>query len=134
MHAAGLNKVASACLNHTRSAAFSLRAASCRKGKEQPGWPKARAPSPASAYATYSKAVPTAAPASDAQLEALVHELQRASRVVALTGAGVSTEAGVPDYRGPHGAYSTGFKPMTHQQVGDRPADPALAAHCSGWR
>ena len=36
---------------------------------------------------------------------------------MALTGAGVSTESSIPDYRGPRGAYSTGFKPMTHQQV-----------------
>ncbi len=25
---------------------------------------------------------------------------------------------GIPDYRGPQGAYNSGFKPMTHQQVG----------------
>ena len=36
---------------------------------------------------------------------------------MALTGAGVSTESSIPDYRGPRGSYSTGFKPMTHQQV-----------------
>ena len=30
-------------------------------------------------------------------------------------GAGVSTESAIPDYRSPTGAYSTGFKPMTHQ-------------------
>lgn len=34
-----------------------------------------------------------------------------------MTGAGCSTESNIPDYRGPNGAYSTGFKPMTHQQV-----------------
>ena len=33
----------------------------------------------------------------------------------ALTGAGVSTESGIPDYRSPNGAYSLGHKPMTHQ-------------------
>jgi len=37
-------------------------------------------------------------------------------KVVALTGAGCSTESSIPDYRSPFGAYSTGFKPMTHQQ------------------
>jgi hypothetical protein len=26
-------------------------------------------------------------------------------------------ESNIPDYRGARGAYSTGFKPMTHQQV-----------------
>lgn len=38
-------------------------------------------------------------------------------QLVVLTGAGCSTESSVPDYRGPQGAYSTGFKPITHQQV-----------------
>lgn len=38
-------------------------------------------------------------------------------KLMVLTGAGVSTESAVPDYRGPQGAYTTGFKPMTHQQV-----------------
>lgn len=37
--------------------------------------------------------------------------------VAVLTGAGCSTESNIPDYRGPGGAYSSGFKPMTHQQV-----------------
>lgn len=45
--------------------------------------------------------------------------LQGARGAVVLTGAGCSTESGVPDYRGPAGAYTTsGFRPMTHQQVG----------------
>lgn len=37
-------------------------------------------------------------------------------RVVALTGAGMSTDSGIPDYRGPKGSYSRGHKPMTHDE------------------
>ena len=43
--------------------------------------------------------------------------VQDSTRVVVVTGAGCSTESNIPDYRGPNGAYNTGFKPMTHQQV-----------------
>ena len=36
--------------------------------------------------------------------------------VVVLTGAGCSTESGIPDYRSPGGSYSVGHKPTTHQE------------------
>lgn len=39
-----------------------------------------------------------------------------------LTGAGCSTESNLPDYRSPSGAYSRGFKPMTHQLFMSGPA------------
>lgn len=35
---------------------------------------------------------------------------------MALTGAGMSTDSGIPDYRGPRGSYSRGHKPMTHDE------------------
>ena len=35
---------------------------------------------------------------------------------LALTGAGMSTDSGIPDYRGPRGSYSRGHKPMTHDE------------------
>jgi hypothetical protein len=60
---------------------------------------------------------PMAPPLSQAELERLADFVLSSQRLVVLTGAGVSTESNIPDYRGPQGAYSTGFKPMTHQQV-----------------
>ena len=40
------------------------------------------------------------------------------SRLAVLTGAGVSTDSGVPDYRGPRGIYKqrSDYKPITYQQ------------------
>lgn len=55
-------------------------------------------------------------PATDAELDEAVAIL-RGRRVVALTGAGISTDSGIPDYRGPDAAPRS---PMTFQQfVGD---------------
>lgn len=36
--------------------------------------------------------------------------------VVVLTGAGCSTESGIPDYRSPNGSYSVGHKPILHSE------------------
>ena len=64
---------------------------------------------------------------------AALAELLRGRRAVALTGAGISTPSGIPDYRGPD---SPGRTPMTFQQfVGD----PAFRRHYwarnhLGWR
>lgn len=62
-------------------------------------------------------------------------ELLRGRRVVALTGAGCSTESGIPDYRGPSGA-SRRHSPMTYQTfVGDRAARHRYWARSFlGWR
>jgi NAD-dependent deacetylase len=41
-----------------------------------------------------------------AQLEEIADWLRDARRVVALTGAGISTESGIPDFRGPNGVWT----------------------------
>jgi len=63
---------------------------------------------------------PGAAPAYEQAPEEAVQKLAEfvglRRRLVVVTGAGVSTESDLPCYRGTEGAYSRGFKPMTHQQ------------------
>lgn len=55
-----------------------------------------------------------AEPSAD-EISALADLIREANRIVVLTGAGISTESGIPDYRGPNGVWSTG-KPPT---IGD---------------
>jgi NAD-dependent deacetylase len=49
------------------------------------------------------------------EIDSLAELIRAAQRIVVLTGAGISTESGIPDYRGPNGVWSTG-KPPT---IGD---------------
>lgn len=44
-------------------------------------------------------------------VEAVATLLRPARRIVAFTGAGISTESGIPDYRGPDGVWTTGAIP-----------------------
>jgi NAD+-dependent protein deacetylase sirtuin 4 len=48
------------------------------------------------------------------QVDKLFQWWRQKERVVCLTGAGISTESGIPDYRGHKGSYHTGHKPMIH--------------------
>lgn len=62
------------------------------------------------------------APATPADVDAAV-ELLRGHRVLAITGAGISTDSGIPDYRGPDAVPRS---PMTYQQF---VADPGFRRH-----
>src|SRR5919197_6249605 len=44
--------------------------------------------------------------ADDEQLERLAAVVREARRIVVLTGAGISTESGIPDFRGPQGVWT----------------------------
>jgi NAD-dependent deacetylase len=57
----------------------------------------------------------TAAEPDAARIEALADLIRDANRILVLTGAGISTESGIPDYRGPNGVWAT-QKPPT---IGD---------------
>ena len=43
---------------------------------------------------------------TEQQLSSVSAMLQAARRIVVLTGAGISTESGIPDFRGPHGVWT----------------------------
>lgn len=54
--------------------------------------------------------------AAEAVFEELAHFLRGKNKVVCITGAGCSTNSGIPDYRGENGSYKKGHKPMMHQE------------------
>eukprot|EP00934_Nitzschia_sp_Nitz4_P002537 Nitzschia sp. Nitz4//scaffold88_size82704//7824//8996//NITZ4_005281-RA/size82704-processed-gene-0.114-mRNA-1//-1//CDS//3329559461//2527//frame0 len=53
------------------------------------------------------------------KVDQLVEWWQGKKNVLAITGAGLSTDSGIPDYRGSNGSYHRGHKPMIHQQFMD---------------
>lgn len=57
--------------------------------------------------------------AKDEDLEAF-YALLRGHRIAVLSGAGLSTESGIPDYRGPHSLYKT-RKPVQYREFVDHP-------------
>src|SRR5918999_73081 len=52
--------------------------------------------------------------------------LSEATRVVALTGAGISTESGIPDFRGPQGVWTTNPKAEKLSNIHYYMSDPEV--------
>ena len=69
---------------------------------------------------------------TDPELETVAAWLAVASRTVVLTGAGVSTESGIPDYRGPDGIWTRDPKAERLSNIGYYLADPAIRREA--WR
>lgn len=63
----------------------------------------------------------TVAPTDPDAAREQVLELLRHPRALVITGAGVSTESGIPDYRSPGGRLTRG-RPMTYQEFAHSPA------------
>jgi NAD-dependent deacetylase len=59
----------------------------------------------------------------------LAAEFDRAQRIVFFTGAGISTESGIPDFRSPGGVWSK-MKPIYFQEFVDS-ADMRRGTACS---
>jgi NAD-dependent deacetylase len=62
----------------------------------------------------------------DQQLEIACAFIARSRRVVALTGAGISTESGIPDFRGPQGLWTQNPKAEKLSDIRYYMADPEV--------
>lgn len=82
------------------------------------------------------KTIPDSDPPSVKDMNILYELFEQSRKLMVLTGAGISTESGIPDYRSPNGAYSTGFKPITHQEFvrSIRARRRYWARSFAGWR
>jgi len=56
------------------------------------------------------------------------HLIDRAARIVALTGAGISTDSGIPDFRGPRGVWTLNPKAERMSDIRYYTSDPEVRA------
>src|SRR3954466_2521926 len=59
-------------------------------------------------------------------LEQVQRWLAEAGRVTVLTGAGISTDSGIPDYRGPNGVWTKNPQAQRMSSLQDYVADPEV--------
>src|SRR4030095_2986190 len=60
------------------------------------------------------------------RLEAVRGWVDASTRIVALTGAGISTESGIPDFRGPQGVWTKNPKAEKLSNIYDYMSDPEV--------
>lgn len=69
-----------------------------------------------------------AATDSDAQISAARRLVDEAERIVVLTGAGISTDSGLPDFRGPNGLWTKNPEAEKASNISFYVSDPELRA------
>ncbi|MCC6226250.1 MAG: Sir2 family NAD-dependent protein deacetylase [Microthrixaceae bacterium] len=69
---------------------------------------------------------------SDDAIQAAATLVEASSRIVALTGAGISTDSGIPDFRGPNGVWTRDPEAEKQSTISHYLSDPAIRERA--WR